>query len=631
MQLQIHIGQRNTRATSNHWVEINKPIELYSQPTVLFLAGANTDSRGVNGALKLIGQHFDKEDVRLLGCFYGQHEAFAYREQIQHQTHLLSDMKESAYQPLHLTHVQTFFNTHFLSLISDSDGKKLSVEECCRRVQNLTLIGHCYGSLVAYELDRLLHDKLKELSYSSAEIKQIHQSFNIINVASRAPIGKAKSQVLHILSLTDNFWLEDWQSGSANDFIYQLSNNQACGKDAYTDNLFFQPSANETLIAIPRICKETLIKDHLISLYLQKSEEEPLTPNAQKVLAFVFSFIKTRAQNHSKNIQTLLTENLSLMEELKKGAVCFKNAFHKYKLFCIAGRTLLHKAVRENNLKLAEKLLSQPYIPKHLKDSNGHFAFYYAVQNKSLDLLNAFFKHTPFFNIINLYEQGAPLWEKILHSPDVHFTHAFLTNICLKNSHYQQNNILPILKEYCLSHIGNRNCTAVLPFVIQGTSFSDLESIVRLYNTALNSSSHVAKTNRKTLLNMVKKLAASKQYYTVGENSTILLLKRLNAPKIFIDIFHHYRKKCLIAYQKNLSKDIYRFLIHGAISKKTSLPFLSLLPEQQKIKEAAYLYKVENFIFWGNNGKTAQVAARLAKRYEHLMLKLLIQAEKERS
>lgn len=188
------------------------PENLIGKRSVIIFPGngANTD-RAANGECKRI-----IELLRASGISFEQMPhiyAVAYASEFdeEHRQEVYTDLELASYgdERKHSDnptpaeeYYMPFFKEYILPLISDEDGKPKNFEESKKNIANMTFISHCHGSVFAYQIEKLLAEKVKE--FYPKKSKELMNQVKMIHFNSRYPIGHdLGSRQFHIVSQAD--------------------------------------------------------------------------------------------------------------------------------------------------------------------------------------------------------------------------------------------------------------------------------------------------------------------------------------------------------------------------------------------------------------------------------------------
>ena len=402
VQKKIHLGIRDMALKPYHWRSINGSFSLYDEPTILLLPGANIHlPKSINGSLKIISHFVNKENsVRLIGAYYDKFDVTAHKTNIQYEVGELSDTLISRHipnkKPIFYDYCLHFFNQYFKNIFYDGN-RICSVSEIQNRLKNITITAHCYGSLIAFEIERLMLKEMREMGFSNNDCLQIQQSLTIVNFASRAPIGQFKSSVIHILSSADDLWLENWKYESfyaffQNTYLPSAKQTFYNVSDSVNGSLL-SFSENEILFFVPRVNLESG-REHRVSSYIITDDKnQKITKNVRIIDAFTRLFVRQKRADASYNLKS----HIMKWKNTPEGHIFYINGqrqmqeYQGYLKKCHIGRTILHQSVKKENIKEVDALINYWNIPINLYNADGELALLTAVQKQNSEIVRLFF------------------------------------------------------------------------------------------------------------------------------------------------------------------------------------------------------------------------------------------------
>ena len=101
-------------------------------------------------------------------------------------------------------YIEELFNMAFRSRICGEDGKRLSFEDACKRVRNITVCAHCHGAYTFLKIEEKMQQMMKQLGYSNEERAQIQSQLLCIAFSPDTPLGISKSKMISFISSFDN-------------------------------------------------------------------------------------------------------------------------------------------------------------------------------------------------------------------------------------------------------------------------------------------------------------------------------------------------------------------------------------------------------------------------------------------
>ena len=100
-------------------------------------------------------------------------------------------------------YIEELFNMAFLSRICDKNGKRLSLDEACKRTRNLTVCAHCHGAYTFLKIEERMQQMMRSLGYSREESDKIQSQLLCVALAPDAPLGVSKSKMISFASASD--------------------------------------------------------------------------------------------------------------------------------------------------------------------------------------------------------------------------------------------------------------------------------------------------------------------------------------------------------------------------------------------------------------------------------------------
>lgn len=159
------IGIRDLSA-ENHWKRIETEECIITRPTILILGGDGVETEEeANGYAKAVGNFCAPflPDVDIISVCYNKEGLYGYN---------------------YSRNIKNLEKRIFLPLVS-RDGKRLSLEEACKNVRQLTIFGHCRGTNIFKNILEELNKDMLELGYSQAEINKVFNQLFLIAYASK--------------------------------------------------------------------------------------------------------------------------------------------------------------------------------------------------------------------------------------------------------------------------------------------------------------------------------------------------------------------------------------------------------------------------------------------------------------
>ncbi|MBP5534511.1 MAG: hypothetical protein J6Y03_03290 [Alphaproteobacteria bacterium] len=116
---------------------------------------------------------------------------------------LVADVEDINPETLKPNYIDELFNNVFLSRICDENGKKLPIEEACKRVRNVTVCAHCHGAYTFLKIEEKMQQKMMEVGYSNEERAKIQSQLLCVALSPDAPLGVSKSTMISFISSFD--------------------------------------------------------------------------------------------------------------------------------------------------------------------------------------------------------------------------------------------------------------------------------------------------------------------------------------------------------------------------------------------------------------------------------------------
>ena len=217
----ILFGERVEGANKYNWIPLydgtqpNPQLsndDLLDKRSVIFLPGGTTcTERGVNGKCRAMKKMLIEAGIsdENMPHFYGVAYVGGSKTD-QHRYQVLSEVKQSPFSskyglklfPEEYPYYQPFFDMYILPLLVDAQGKPRSLEKIKENIQNITFVTHCHGGFMAWQIEKMMADKLNELY--PKDMCTLMSNVRMIHFASRRPMGVNQwGKHLDIISLYD--------------------------------------------------------------------------------------------------------------------------------------------------------------------------------------------------------------------------------------------------------------------------------------------------------------------------------------------------------------------------------------------------------------------------------------------
>ena len=652
MRQKIHLGMRDMGLGPYHWRSINGSFSLCSEPTILLLPGANINlPKQINGTLKIISEFVSPEKpTRLVGVYYDKLNIEAHKTYMQYEIGELTDSLVATYNQNQMPDVHAycsqFFNQYLKNIFYDNNNVR-SVSDIQNQLKNLTIMAHCYGSLIAFELERLMLKEMNEIGFSTEECLQIQKSLTVINFASRAPIGQFNSSTVHILSSADDLWLENWKKESFYTFFqqrYLLSAKQDFYKIPNKINgSLLSFSDNEILFFVPKVSLEQGC-EHRVSSYIKtKESQKRITQNVYAIDTFVRLFVSQKRQDADYTFKNHITN----WKNTPEGYVFCKNGLHQMQEYqnylkkCRIGRTLLHQCVENENIEEVNALINYWEIPIDLTNKDGCFALLTAVQKQNVEMVKLFLNKMSYNEVMNMRseQQDKLFFRTVLNTENNDLIKEVYTVLMHKNKRWCLLECQPLLQDYCLKQTkDNKNVTDILPVVFDlNNSFVTMGDILktgRFYQAINNIKTPIVQQTKNTLLKIILTCSQKEVFFDANEQGHFIVpvLKAEDISPVFINTVISARKN----YIQKLMTEKLPQIINQAINKWNKRSELSKLlcvfSSEKALKETLYLNRVSDYILLDGveTSVAKRIEKRLNKRYSLLLNQMLLNETKQR-
>lgn len=190
---------------------------LLGKRSVIFFPGDGTNSeREANGCCKAIQNMLTNAGISKTDMPHLYGLAYIGGEQNKHRYQILTQLKQAQFgaeyvpdtaSTENLRYYQPFFNTYILPLIMDEGGKPRSPSEIKKNLQNITFASHCHGGFMAYQIEKMMVEKLTE--FYPKEMPELMSNVRMIHFASRRPKGQSYAKHLDIISQNDDMYADE--------------------------------------------------------------------------------------------------------------------------------------------------------------------------------------------------------------------------------------------------------------------------------------------------------------------------------------------------------------------------------------------------------------------------------------
>lgn len=201
-------GKRNTNNPENHWDAINLKTYEIDKPLLICLSGNGTETlKEANGFCKQVERMLElifknkiessnpEDYIDIIGCAYGKDNRYLYYPTDSQFKELYSTPAEyikdfpQALKPSYKNHdfgqseADLLVNRLLLPRCLDSNNGRLSVEECCNNMSQVTFFTYCYGSEALNTIIDSLNKKLLIYGFTKEEVDSILTSMMSISFA----------------------------------------------------------------------------------------------------------------------------------------------------------------------------------------------------------------------------------------------------------------------------------------------------------------------------------------------------------------------------------------------------------------------------------------------------------------
>lgn len=213
-----YVGQRVSKTESNPYGFVDVDEVDTDDASILFLGGNGTISeQRANGYLSSVESLLKKNKVEGKIALYvaiydfgevGEQQVsfddkLARQKMMQDYHHDIKLDRQPNDDTLHPFYVDNLFKKAFLNRISDKEGKRLSVDEACKRIRKMTVVTHCHGAYTFIKLEEKMQEKMLELGYSAQERAKIQHELLCVAHSPYAPLGVSKSTMISFVSAKD--------------------------------------------------------------------------------------------------------------------------------------------------------------------------------------------------------------------------------------------------------------------------------------------------------------------------------------------------------------------------------------------------------------------------------------------
>ena len=182
-----------------------------------------------------------------------------------------------------------FFNGYILPLIVDQKGRPYSAQQIRQNIQNITIVSHCHGGIFAYQIEKMLQEKIEE--FYPHETKDLMSDLRMIHFSSRRPIEKdTYSRNFHIISHEDRMYADsNLEYDSIHEQIHRFP--MSCS------SMLIPFSKNEEVLVLKKMVKtesDVYLRDyeHIAALHVFSGEEKDTLPRNFPAIKLVQKLLK---------------------------------------------------------------------------------------------------------------------------------------------------------------------------------------------------------------------------------------------------------------------------------------------------------------------------------------------------
>lgn len=655
----IHLGIRDNAVPFVHWQNISDSFKLYDKPTVLWLPGSNVyHPKSINGILKSLEKSlqidsavFKDIPIRLMGAYYDRFNINEHLSHLQARENVLEDTELISFKqknhPEYEKYCTDFFNRYFRAIFYKDGGKKISIKEIIQRLQNITIISHCYGSLIAFELERLMQNEMRKIGYSDNQCKKLQKYFTIINIAPRVPIGNMHSTVIHVSSLMDREWMSGWKREHILTFLQMYAQQKKwewyhnhLNLRTESTGILFSFSGNEILLSVPRVSCSLGMEHGVLLKCHSENPFQDMTVNAQTIYRFIQAFFKLKRQS----LFMTLSQFVAQWQKTQSGQFFCENGkslmadYRFYLKKCQISRTFLPQCVEAGNQSAVLTFIKQWYIPLDLKDKNGFFPIFIAIQNRNIPMMSLLLKNMPYNQIFNLHHPDTQrnVMDSVFQTKNEDLIIALCQTMEIKNTCSGRAAFYSALNMFCYECLSqNKPIKRLLPLLhnVQHTDIpQDVLELKNMYTLASFYSNETAQENQKNILYTAQNVLYSKKILSTP--TAVFLMKRLkqdNAPQEFMDMLEDAYTSMLGISSDCLKNMITRYLYCWSDKAGMLDSFLRLLLPLSYEQEQKYLAKVYDYLLYETEKSVSQrIIKRLTRRYQKLIAQQIDTFKRER-
>ena len=301
-------------------------------PCILTLSGSNTDnSKKANGFAKMIEDILKNKKIALFSAEYDTTGRKSVTDRLALLNHYnqgdandpLLHYREEEYGYIP-QYIKDIYQKTIAPRLRDENGNKVAIAKAAQRLNMISFVNHCQGSTVAFQMERLMKEDLKQLGYSDKVqdylLKQVHN----IDVAPVVPIGITQTTTIKFGSLSDEkatsvhtpkveYILRRKREHER--FMESVNGNETerkAGNRPFIMNFsVFRPTSNETIFAVNNIYPVEIQKDedmegieHVFASYSDKDDDNR-TKQGNQLSQALHEVVNIMAEHSLKNEKEL--------------------------------------------------------------------------------------------------------------------------------------------------------------------------------------------------------------------------------------------------------------------------------------------------------------------------------------
>lgn len=223
-----------------------------NEPAIVAFGGELTNSdRRANSYAKMLETLFKENNITKISIYsvvysFKTHDTKAERNALFLKAkQKLIEIQENNTP----NYVNTLFNILLYPRITNSLGKRLTIEEAIKRIRLIKFYAHCHGAATIWQMSNLMYEKMLYLGYKKTEIQKIQKNLLVIQHSPIAPMNSFKFTTLSFASAEDTMTNKN---NTLSEYLYENSGD-------IVPSFFAEPYGN---IFIAGKLKETSFQEH---------------------------------------------------------------------------------------------------------------------------------------------------------------------------------------------------------------------------------------------------------------------------------------------------------------------------------------------------------------------------------